>query len=99
MEHLNAIYIKPMVHNLDILCFSEDEEAIGQLKILGFAGELKVCDISDDTDSECYYNLFGQGVNLAMKAISNGKLVQKVSMYGISFAVQIEIATHFDGLW
>ena len=82
MKHLNAIYVKPVVHNLDVLCFNE------------VAGELKLCNIGDETDNECYYNMFGQGISQAMKAISNGQLVQKVSMYGISVAV----ATHFDGL-
>lgn len=87
MEHLSAVYVKPIVYNVDVLSFSE-EEAIGQVKMLGFAGELKLSNIGDETENECYYNMFGQGVKLAMKAISDRKLVQKVSMYGISVAVQ-----------
>ena len=47
----------------------EEEEAIEQVKLLGFAGELKLSHIGDETENECFYNMFGQGVNLAMKAM------------------------------
>ena len=28
MKHLSAVYVKPIVHNVDVLSFSEEEEAI-----------------------------------------------------------------------
>ena len=52
------------------------------------ASEVKVEDAAEDAVNECYYNMFGQGLNLAMKAVSKGMLVNEVTMYGIVVAAR-----------
>ena len=87
-KNYNALYVKPMYENLDILCLNEGEdEIIEEVKIIGFAGELKVKRMGDDVENECFYNMFGQGVNLAMMAMRTGQIVKRVSMFGITIAV------------
>jgi len=43
--------------------------------------------VRDDAVNECFFNMFSQGVNLAMRVLSSGKIVKRIKMYGITVAV------------
>ena len=59
---------------------------IDKLHMIAMAGEIKVESAHEDAVNECILNMFGQATNLAMKAISDGNLVTKITMYGIVVA-------------
>ena len=72
---LSALSINVVHPHIDILCATEDTVEIDKLHMIAMTGEVKV-----ET------NMFGQATNLAMKAISDGNLVTKITMYGIVVA-------------
>ena len=59
-SHLGAVYVK-------FRCADEQLNA-EEVLITGCAGEIKVEQIRADGENECFYNMFSQGTNLAMKA-------------------------------
>ena len=67
-SHLGAVYID-LEANIDVL-FQNDELSAEEVLITGCAGEVKVEQIGANGENECFYNMFSQGTNLAMKAIS-----------------------------
>ena len=55
-----------------------------EVELIAMAGELKVPCVGDNAINECFYNMFGQGVNLAMKSLSSGNIVKHIVIYGIN---------------
>ena len=87
IKKVGAVCVKPIYGNVDVLCFSTSQAELEEVTILNLTGELKVDKTGDESENECFYNMFGQGVNLAMLAISNGQLVKIIEVYGIVVAV------------
>lgn len=85
-NQISAAYVTVKCPNVDILCGNQEEERIDKVQIEAFAGEVKVEDFKDDGENECFFNMFGQGTNLALKSLSSGKLVSNLKMYGIIVA-------------
>lgn len=86
LQAVAALSIPVTYPCIDILCASESTLEVDQVQVIGMASELKVEDTQEDAVNECFYNMFGQGANLAMKAICKGRLVKEVTMYGIVVA-------------
>ena len=85
---LSALSIKVVCPHIDILCATQDIVEIDKLHMIAMAGEVKVESAHEDAVNECFMNMFGQATNLAMKAISDGNLVTKITMYGIVVAAR-----------
>ena len=62
---------------IDLVLFQNDELSAKEVLITGANGE-----------NECFYNMFSQGTNLAMKAISTGSIPTEIQMYGIAVAIK-----------
>ena len=48
--------------------------------------ELKVKGITMAGENECFYNMFSEAVKLALKMLTTGKLIRKITVYGITMA-------------
>ena len=83
LNHVTTLAVKVSYPHIDVLCAEESVLDSKRVYVMGMASEVKVEDAGQDAVNECYYNMFGQGINLAMKAISKGMLVYEVQMYGI----------------
>jgi len=83
-----SVYVEPVYPHIDILCTSSTKQTLNEVDVSGFTAELKVDKLHDKAENECFYNMFGQSTNLAMMAITSGKVVTKLSMYGIVVAVE-----------
>jgi len=86
MKTINALTLQVEYPHYDILC---DNKLNMEVELIAMAGELKVPCVGDNAINECFYNMFGQGVNLAMKSLSSGNIVKHIVMYGIVVAVHL----------
>ena len=74
--------------NLDVLFQNDEQLSAEEVLITGCPGEIKVEQIRADGENKCFYNMFSQGTNLAMKAISTGSIPMETEMYGIAVAIK-----------
>ena len=71
----------------------EIETGMAQLKLdgtfdmKGSVAELKVHDCDAAAENECIYNIFGEAVKLTANALSKGRIVKTVCMYGILVSI------------
>jgi len=82
-----ALLLKVCYPYVDVLCENELHMEGEEVEVLAMAGEVKVECVRDDAVNECFFNMFSQGVNLAMRVLSSGKIVKRIKMYGITVAV------------
>jgi len=66
VKTVTALLLKVIYPHVDVLC---DNEILVEGEEVAMAGELKVENVRDDAINECFYNMFGQGANLALRAI------------------------------
>ena len=74
--------------HLEVQHANHDDNEMDEVDLKGFVTEVKVKKTTDSTENECFYNMFGQAINLAMKEICGGHLVQLINMYGIVVGIQ-----------
>ena len=86
LKHVSALTVKVTYPCIDVLSAEESVLVYDEVHVMGIASEVKVEDAGEDAVNECYCNMFGQGVNLAMKGVCKGMLVKQVTMYGIVVA-------------
>ena len=89
MKTINALTLQVEYPHYDILCDNKVNMEGEEVELIAMAGELKVPCVGDNAINECFYNMFGQGVNLAMKSLSSGNIVKHIVMYGIVVAVHL----------
>ena len=89
VETLKCLYVQTGIDDDD----DDDDASLGDgasslddVKLTGFAGEFKVDEAKGDVENKCYYNMFGQGVNLALMVVEKGQIISCVNMYGIVVA-------------
>lgn len=78
-DALNGLYIQASDH---------ETVALDDMKVTGFAGEFKVDEAKGSAENECFFNMVGQGVNLAMMTIEKGQIISCISIYGIVVATK-----------
>ena len=59
---------------------------IDEYDTMQLVGELKVESINTAAENECYYNMFNEAARLALKILPSGKLIRKLTVYGITVA-------------
>ena len=83
-----ALYLAAIKPPIDILIQDPVEDVVQDtVEMHGLVGEVKMEDIKEDAINECFYNMYGQCINLVMKAITNGHIVSSFTMYGIVVSI------------